>query len=89
MHRIVEARALEPFKVWLRFADRTEGIVDLSELVAQGGVFEALRDPETFRRVRIERGFGTIEWPGEIDLDPDVLYAQVHGTTVESLLGIE
>lgn len=89
MHRIVSARALEPFRVWLRFSDRSEGVVDLAELVERGGVFDALRDPEVFRSVRVERGFGTIEWPGGIDLDPDVLYARAHGTTPEALLGLD
>ena len=77
MHRVIAVRPLAPFKVWLRFADRREGIVDLEETFAQGGVFEPLRDPETFARVRIEREFGTIEWPGEVDLDPDALYARL------------
>ncbi len=87
MRRIVAARALRPFKVWLRYSDRSEGVVDLSELVARGGVFDALRDPELFGAVSVERGFGTIEWPGESDLDPDVHCARMHGTTAEALLG--
>jgi hypothetical protein len=79
MARVVAARALEPFEVWLRFDDGSEGVVDLAGVFAGGGVFEALRDPQEFRKVRVERGFGTIEWPGGVDLDPDVLYAQVTG----------
>lgn len=37
-----------------------------------------MSDPEFFRQVKIEGG--TIAWPNEADLDPDVLYAKVTGT---------
>ena len=30
-------------------------------------------DDEPFRAVEVDREFGTIVWPGEVDLDPDVL----------------
>jgi Protein of unknown function (DUF2442) len=44
-----------------------------SELAAARGVFVALRDPRVFASVRVTDS-GTIEWPGEVDLDPEVLY---------------
>jgi hypothetical protein len=49
--------------------------VDPSELLSRGGVFAAVReDRDLFEQVRLKRDSRTIEWPGEIDLDPDVLY---------------
>ena len=30
-----------------------------------------------FARVRLVESFGTIEWPGGVDLDPDSLYERV------------
>ena len=86
VHRVVAVRALEPYKLWLRFSDRSEGIVDLAQRMELTGVLARLLDPEEFRKVGLLRGWGAICWPGEIDLDPDVLYAWVHGTTVEVLL---
>lgn len=77
MHTVVAVRALEPFQVWLRFADHTEGVADLADLFARGGVFAPLRDAEQFARVRLVPSFGTIEWPGGVDLDPDSLYERV------------
>ena len=77
MHRVVAVRALAPFKIWLRFADAREGVVDLAETFEQGGVFTPLRDPAEFAKVRLEQEFGTIEWPGQVDLDPDALYARL------------
>lgn len=44
---------------------------DLSHL--KHGVFSRLSDPKFFRRVRCLKSFHTIVWPGEVDLDPDVL----------------
>jgi Protein of unknown function (DUF2442) len=32
------------------------------------------RDREVFEQVRVNPGGRTIEWPGGVDLDPDVLY---------------
>ena len=41
----------------------------------RGGVFSAIRDDRSvFEQVRVHPESGTVEWPGEIDLDPDVLY---------------
>ncbi|MFN7942248.1 MAG: DUF2442 domain-containing protein [Thermoanaerobaculia bacterium] len=85
MPRVVEVRTLEPFKVWLRFSDRAEGVVDLGEVFARGGVFEPLRDPREFAKVRLARGFGTIEWPGGVDLDPDALYARLTGLPIDEV----
>ncbi len=77
MPTVVAVRALEPFRVWLRFSDRTEGTVDLADIFERGGVYEPLRNPNLFARVRLSRSFRTIEWPGGIDLDPEVLHARV------------
>jgi hypothetical protein len=40
-------------------------------------VFSAVRDDrEIFERVRVKPDSRTIEWPGEVDLDPEVLYGR-------------
>ena len=77
MPSVVAVRALEPYRVWLRFSDRTEGVADLADLFARGGVFEPLREAGEFAKVRLVRSFGTIEWPGGVDLDPDSLHSRV------------
>jgi len=61
---------------WLRlsFGDGAVHEVDLAGLLAAGGVFAPVRDDRaTFEAVRVEPEFGTIAWPGDVDLDPDVL----------------
>lgn len=61
---------------WLRlsFADGAVHEVDLASLLAQGGVFARIRDERAvFEAVCVEPEFGTVTWPGDVDLDPDVL----------------
>ncbi len=61
---------------WLRltFGDGAVHEVDLSRLLALGGVFAAIRDKRAaFEAVHVEPEFGTIAWPGDVDMDPDVL----------------
>ena len=61
---------------WLRltFADGAVHEIDLAPVLKAGGVLSALRDEERlFAAVEVDPEFGSIFWPGDIDLDPDVL----------------
>jgi hypothetical protein len=61
---------------WVRltFGDGAVHEVDLAGLLAVGGVFASIRDQrEVFEAVAVDHEFGTIAWPGDVDLDPDVL----------------
>jgi len=61
---------------WLRltFGDGAVHEVDLARLLQAGGVFASIRDDrEVFEAVAVDREFGTVVWPGDVDLDPDVL----------------
>ena len=78
MERIVSAQPRPAFRLWLRFTDGVEGEVDLSHLVGHG-VFARWDDPAEFQKVRVDPETRTVSWPGDIDLDPDVLYAKVTG----------
>ncbi len=37
--------------------------------------FSPLRAPALFEQVKVDEQTGTITWPGDLDLDPDVIYA--------------
>jgi hypothetical protein len=69
--------ALPNFRLQVRFVDGTEGMVDLAALVCspKAGVFASLADPVHFARVFVEHG--AVTWPGEIDLAPDAMYAEI------------
>ena len=85
---IVEVRPLEGYRLYLRFEDGVEGSVDISNLVQSGGVFEPLKERGFFEQVRVDPDWGTIGWPGEIDLDRDVLYSQVTGIPIAEQLRV-
>lgn len=72
---ILEAEPRDGCVVHVRFEDGTAADVDLSYLLAYGGVFEPLRDPEFFRRLRADHEAGTIVWPNDADIAPETLYA--------------
>ncbi|MCL6087744.1 MAG: DUF2442 domain-containing protein [Actinobacteria bacterium] len=76
MNHIKEVKALPSFRVWIKFSDGVEGIVDLSDLVGQG-VFSKWSDKEYFNSVYIDSESHTIAWPGGIDLCPHALYAEI------------
>ena len=76
MIKVIAARHVRDYVVWLRFSDETEGEVDLrKELV--GEVFEPLRDKRMFRRVALHPDWHTIAWPNGADFAPEFLHAAV------------
>jgi Protein of unknown function (DUF2442) len=80
MTDLLKINDVEPLKDhWLRieFSDGAVKDVDLGELLARGGVFAAVRDDrQAFEQVRVNPDSHTIEWPGGLDLDPEVLYGR-------------
>jgi len=77
MQDVIEVKYVSGFTVWLRFEDRTAGEIDLGHEL-HGPVFEPLRDPAYFARVRVNPDTGTIEWPNGADFAPEFLYEMVH-----------
>lgn len=65
---VTGVRALEGYRLNLRFSDGTSGIHDFSEFLYEAGpMIEPLRDPNLFRRVFIS--MGTLTWPNGFDID--------------------
>lgn len=85
MNRIKEVKPLPSFRVWIKFSDGVEGIIDLSDLVGKG-VFSKWNDKEYFNSVYIDSESHTIAWPGGIDLCPDTLYEEITGKDITSFL---
>jgi len=76
MIRIVEARYISGYVIWLRFADGLAGEVDLATEL-EGEVFELLRDQAVFRSFVLHPELHTIVWPNGADLAPEFLHEQV------------
>jgi hypothetical protein len=74
---VTEVEPLEGLRVRATFSDGAVKEIDLSELLSGGGVFDPIHDdPALFAQVRVNRETGTVEWPGDVDLDPEVLYGR-------------
>ena len=77
MITITAVEALEGYRIRATFSDGAIKEIDLGNLIGNArGVFQALGNPKTFRQVRVNPETGTVEWPGEVDPDPEVLYGR-------------
>jgi len=78
---VLDVKALPAYKIFVKFADGTEGRVDmLAFLERDCGVFKVLRDVERFNAVFV--GHGAVAWPGELDLAPDKMHDQLRHSDV-------
>ena len=94
MSELIKIDPVEPMEgtgLRLTFSDGAVKEVNIGEILARGGVVEPIRQRwELFEHVRVNPETQTIEWPGEVDLDPEVLYgrfepgsgARIRGGTV-------
>src|SRR5438270_13906726 len=75
--RVTNVDPLDGFRIRATFSDGAIKEIDLSEVLAAGGVFEPIYERrEVFEQVAVNSETGTIEWPGDVDLDPEVLYGR-------------
>ena len=81
---VVEVSVRHPHKLFVRFEDGISGEVDVAAVSSLKGVFAALRDEVAFASVAINKELGTVQWASGADLDPDVIYANLTGQTVQS-----
>jgi hypothetical protein len=69
-------RALEGCRLWVRFTDGSEGVRDLSDVIAKGGVMvDPLKSKDYFERVFLDMGAPT--WPNGFDIAPDWLWREM------------
>lgn len=83
MYKPIDVKALDNYKLWVRYEDGAEGEVDLSHLSGKG-VFSTWNDYEFFEAVYIGN-HGQIAWSEEIDICPDRIYMEITGKTPEQL----
>jgi len=71
--RVIKARYVGEYIIWLKFNDGVEGEVDLKDEL-WGPVFEPLKDQEAFKRFRVHPDLHTIVWENEADFAPEFLH---------------
>ena len=77
LHTITWVKPYDNVRLALGFDDDAQALVDISSMLAQGGVFEPLRDPAQFNAVEVGRRRRTLVWHvGEdvVDLCADALW---------------
>lgn len=83
MFKPVDVKALPGYKIWVRFADGTEGQADLSHL-ANRGVFALWQDDAAFQKVHVGPQ-GQIAWNEEVEICPDSIYLRLTGKRPEDV----
>lgn len=76
----VNVKCLDGFRSELTFDDGKSGVLDCKPIIAKGGVFGKLRDPEVFKRVKINEELGVVTWDDEVDIAPETAYSVATGT---------
>ncbi len=71
--KVVSAEYAHDYVIHLRFADGTQGDVDLDQEL-YGEMFEPLKDIETFKQFTVHPEFHTLCWPNGADIAPEYLY---------------
>ena len=74
--KLESAEHVSGHAIRLRFADGTEGVVDLKDEL-WGEVFEPLRNIQVFRRFQLDRELNTLTWPSGTDFAPEFLCSDV------------
>ena len=81
---VIELEAREKYRLWLRYSDGTEGVVDLSDM-AHTELFADWQKPGIFEQVEIGE-YGEVFWTEDASLCADSLYLDLTKQTLEEFL---
>jgi hypothetical protein len=74
---LAHARHVGDYRIWLRFVDGREGIVDFSDDL-WGEDLAPLQNLETFAELSFDDALATLTWErGGIDISPSYLYSKL------------
>ncbi len=77
-----EVKALDNYRIFLKFSNGKEGIVDLSEFQGKG-VFKAWDENGLFEKVHINEETKAIAWDENLELDVNNLYLKLVGKSFD------
>ena len=77
--RVIDAKHIKDYTLYLRFSDGSDGEVDL-EPELDGEIFQPLKDITFFKDFSLNQELHTVVWPNGADFAPEFLYEklQVH-----------
>lgn len=71
--RVIDAKYVENYTLYLLFSDGSEGEVNLEQELS-GEIFEPLKDMDFFKKFTVNHDIHTIAWPNGADFAPEFLY---------------
>ncbi len=74
LYDVTNAEYIGQYKLKIEFENGRIGIVDFSDYLQRGGVFEKFKDLNFFRNYTVSKDLGTIVWGDEVDIAPETLY---------------
>ena len=80
MFKVVEAKPLPGYRLWVKFTDGVAGEIDLSNMAGRG-VFACWNTPGVFESVQVTKG--VVNWGDDLDLCPDAMYMEITALAVE------
>ena len=78
-YRLLEARHVSKYTLFLRFSDGVEGEIDLQHQL-YGSIFEPLKDAGTFKSFSLHPELHTLVWPNGADFSPEYLHDNLRVT---------
>jgi hypothetical protein len=79
-HDVVNVKCLDDFRLELTFDDGKSGVLDCKPIIAKGGVFSKLRNPQVFKKARINKELGVVTWDDDVDIAPETAYSLATGS---------
>ncbi len=75
--RVIDTITIAPDNhLCLTYTDGVVIVVDFKPLIAQGGVFAQLSDPDYFSQVLVGERGRYVQWPGDLDFCADALWLE-------------
>ncbi len=78
----IEVKPLDNYRIFLKFIDGKEGIIDLSEFRGKG-VFKSWDNNGLFSKVYIDSDTKAIAWDENLELDVNNLYLKLIGKSFD------
>lgn len=82
MQDVISAVYKGDYRIEVTFEDGKKGIVDFTRYLEIGGVFERFKDKDFFSRFHVNQELGTLSWQDEVDVAPEILYAEATGSSL-------
>ena len=65
----------DKYNLEVSFNDGKKSIVNLENYIKQKGVFKKLANINRFKQAYVNKDFGSLCWPGDIDFASETLYS--------------